>query len=301
MDIKNNNNNSKNRKSIGWIGTGVMGESMCKYVMNQENSGIYVYNRTKSKAQNLLDKDAIWCENPQEVAQRADIIFTIIGYPKDVEEIYLSENGLINSAKEGTILVDMTTSSPTLAKEIYDKGQEREILVLDAPVTGGDIGAKNGTLVIMVGGDEKVFEEVKPYFDEMGSIVSFMGKAGLGQHTKLANQIGIAGSIIGTCEALLYATKTGINLEQFIETIKGGSAGSWQLTNMAPRIIQENFEPGFYIKHFIKDMKLALDECEKMNITLQGLELVHSIYSKVKDTDLENLGTQGLYKILKEM
>lgn len=291
---------SENEKSIGWIGTGVMGESMCSYAMKQANE-VFVYNRTKEKAQSLLDKGAIWCESPQEVAQRADIVFTIIGYPKDVEEVYLGENGLINSAKEGTILVDMTTSSPTLAREIYEKGQEKKISILDAPVTGGDIGAKNGTLVIMVGGDRKSFDEVKPFFDEMGSVIEYMGDSGLGQHTKLANQIAIAGSIIGTCEALLYAAKAGINLEQFIETIKTGSAGSWQLQNMGPRIIKENFDPGFYIKHFIKDMKLAIEECEKMNIQLPGLTLVHSIYDKVSETQDENLGTQGLYKILKDM
>ena len=291
---------TQQQKSIGWIGTGVMGESMCSYVMKLAKE-TFVYNRTKSKAQTLLDKGAVWCESPQEVAQKADIIFSIIGYPKDVEEVYLGENGLINSAKTGNILVDMTTSSPTLAREIYNKAKEKGISVLDAPVTGGDIGAKNGTLVIMVGGDKKVFEEVKPYFDEMGSVVSFMGEAGLGQHTKLANQIGIAGSIIGTCEALLYAAKAGVDLEQFIETIRGGSAGSWQLTNMGPRIVQENFEPGFYIKHFIKDMKLALDECEKMNLKLRGLELVYSIYEKLKNTPQENLGIQGLYKVLQEM
>lgn len=289
------------QKSIGWIGTGVMGESMCSHIMKLAKE-TYVYNRTKSKAQSLIDKGAIWCESVEEVAQRADIIFTIIGYPKDVEETYLGEKGLINSVKKGTILVDMTTSSPTLAREIYNTAKERGIQVLDAPVTGGDIGAKNGTLVIMVGGEEEIFEEVKPYFNEMGSVVSFMGEeSGLGQHTKLANQIGIAGSIIGTCEALLYAAKTGIDLELFIETIKGGSAGSWQLTNMGPRIVKKNFEPGFYIKHFIKDMKLALEECEKINLKLQGLELVYSIYEKVKDTKEEELGIQGLYKILQKI
>ena len=292
------------QKSIGWIGTGVMGDSMCSHIMNLAKE-TFIFNRTKSKAQSLLDKGAIWCESVEEVAQRADIIFTIIGYPKDVEETYLGKNGLnnglINSAKKGTILVDMTTSSPTLAKEIYNTAKKKGIQVLDAPVTGGDIGAKNGTLVIMVGGEEEVFEEVKPYFNEMGSVVSFMGESGLGQHTKLANQIGITGSIIGTCEALLYATKSGIDLELFIETIKGGSAGSWQLTNMGPRIVQENFEPGFYIKHFIKDMKLALEECEKMHLKLKGLELVYSIYEQVKDTKEEELGIQGLYKILQEM
>ncbi|MFT4244681.1 MAG: NAD(P)-dependent oxidoreductase [Candidatus Woesearchaeota archaeon] len=293
------------QKSIGWIGTGVMGVSMCSHAMKLARE-TYVYNRTKSKAQSLLDKGAIWCESVEEVAQRADIIFTIIDYPKDVEETYLGKNGLnnglINSAKKGTILVDMTTSSPTLAQKIFNEAKKRGIHVLDAPVTGGDIGAKNGTLVIMVGGEKQVFKEVKPYFDEMGSVVSFMGEdAGVGQHTKLANQIGIAGSIIGTCEALLYAAKTGIDLGLFIETIKGGSAGSWQLTNMGPRIVQENFEPGFYIKHFIKDMRLALEECEKMDLKLQGLKLVYSIYKKVKDTKEEDLGIQGLYKILQEM
>lgn len=288
------------QKTIGWIGTGVMGRYMCEYSMN-EASETYVYNRTKSKAQPLLDKGAIWCDSIQEVAKRCDIIFTIISMPKDVEETYLSENGLINSSKEGTILVDMTTSSPTLAKEIYEKGVEKGIQILDAPVTGGDIGAKNGTLVIMVGGDNKTYYEILPYFKEMGNVASFFGTAGSGQHAKLANQIGIAGSIIGTCEALMYAAKQNLDLLPFIETIKGGSAGSWQLQNMGPRIVNGDFNPGFYIKHFVKDMKLALEEAEKMNLNLSGLELVYSIYNNVKDTEDENLGIQGLYKILNNL
>lgn len=286
--------------NIGWIGTGVMGKSMCEYASKIANQ-TFVYNRTKSKAQELINNGAIWCDSPKEVAQNADIIFTIIGYPKDVEEMYLSDEGLINSAKENAILVDMTTSSPTLAKQIYETATKKGVQVLDAPVTGGDIGAKNGTLVIMVGGEKSTFEMIEPYFNEMSNVISYQGEAGSGQHTKLANQIGIAGSIIGTCEALLYASKNNLDLEQFIETIKTGSAGSWQLSNMGPRIVNNDFNPGFFIKHFVKDMKLALDEAEKMNLTLKGLELVHSIYEKVIQTEDENLGIQGLYKILQQI
>lgn len=285
---------------IGWIGTGVMGKSMCSYAM-QEADETYVYNRTQKKAQELLDNGAIWCESYQEVAQKADIIFTIIGMPSDVEEVYLSKNGIINSAKEGSILVDMTTSSPTLAKEIFNQAKEKNISVLDAPVTGGDIGAKNGTLVIMVGGENEIYHKILPFFKLMGNVASFMGPAGSGQHTKLANQIGIAGSIIATCEALLYAAKQNLELTSFIETIKTGSAGSWQLENIGPRIVNEDFNPGFFIKHFIKDMKLALNECEKMDLKLPGLELIHSIYKKAEELHYEELGIQGLYKILQEM
>lgn len=284
--------------SIGWIGTGVMGNSMCSHIMSLAKE-TYVYNRTQSKAQNLIDNGAIWCNSPQEVAQRADIIFTIIGYPKDVEEVYLSENGLINNSKEGSIIIDMTTSSPTLAKELNEKGKEKNISILDAPVTGGDIGAKNATLVIMVGGDENTYNTVLPFFNNMGKVVSYQGNCGAGQHTKLANQIGIAGSIIGTCEALMYASKNNLDLHQFIQTIGSGSAGSWQLTNMGTRIANDDFNPGFFIKHFVKDMKLALDECEKLNLKLPGLDLVCSIYDRVIGTNQENLGIQELYNILK--
>lgn len=285
---------------IGWIGTGVMGKSMCSHVMAAGNEA-FVYNRTKSKAQELLDNGATWCDSPKEVAENADIIFTIVGYPKDVRETYLGENGILAGAKEGSIIVDMTTSEPTLAMEISDRAKEKGIFALDAPVTGGDIGAKNASLVIFVGGEKEAFDKVKSCFDCMGKTVQLMGKSGAGQNAKMANQIAIASNMVGAVEMLVYAQKAGLDLNQMIEMLGSGSAGSWQMSNMGPRMVKGDFEPGFYIKHFVKDMGIALDEAKKMNLMLPGLSMVHQFYLGAIAQGLEDKGTQALYEVLKNM
>ena len=284
---------------LGFIGTGVMGAAMAGHLQAKGNE-LFVYNRTKEKAAALINAGAIWCNDVKSVAVQADIIFTIIGMPSDVEAVYLGENGLVNHGKNGTILVDMTTSSPELAKKIANISKEKGIFCLDAPVTGGDIGAKNATLTIFVGGETKAYNQVRPYFEIMGSHIVHLGTAGSGQHGKMANQIAISGSAIGMVESLSYAKAAGIDLTQIQEAVSTGSGGSWQMTNMAPRAIAGNFDPGFYIKHFIKDMKIAVKEAKTNNIDLPGLELVLGQYEKLEEQGLEDLGTQGLYKLYHE-
>ncbi len=286
---------------IGFIGTGVMGKSMCLNIMKGGYNNIFVYNRTKEKASELIENGAIWCDSVSDVAKECDIIFSIVGYPKDVEETYLGEAGIINSAKEGAIIVDMTTSKPSLAIEIYDMAKSHNISSLDAPVTGGDLGAKNGTLSIFVGGDEDAYNKIKPILDCMGKSIALMGPSGSGQHSKMANQISIASNIAGTVETLIYAKKAGLDLDKILELVGSGSAASWQFSNMGSRITSGDFEPGFYIKHFVKDMGIAIEESEKMGLNLEVLKLVKSFYDKAIELGYENLGTQGLYKVLDEI
>ncbi len=281
---------------IGFIGIGVMGEAMASHLLNADYD-LYVYNRTKSKANRLVSAGATWCDDVKSIAQGCDLIFTIIGVPADVESVYLGEDGLINHAKEKTILVDMTTSTPDLAKRIYEAGQAKGLRCLDAPVTGGDVGAKNGTLTVMVGGDKKTYDEILPILNLMGKTIVYMGAAGSGQHTKMANQIAIAGAVIGMVEALAYSKGAGLDLETVLQAVTSGSAASWQLSNMAPRIINDDFNPGFFIKHFIKDMRIASNESKEMNVDLPGLDLVLSLYEECQKHDLENCGTQALYKL----
>lgn len=285
---------------IGWIGTGVMGKSMCSHLMSAGYEA-FIFNRTKSKAQELIDSGATWCESPKEVAENCDIVFTIVGYPKDVSETYLSENGILAGVREGTIVVDMTTSQPSLAVEIASKAKEKGVFALDAPVTGGDIGAKNASLVIFVGGDKSSFEKVKPCFDCMGKTVELMGENGAGQNAKMANQIAIASNMVASVEMLLYAQKAGLDLDQMIRMLGSGSAGSWQMSNMGPRMVKGDFEPGFYIKHFVKDMGIALDEAKRMNLMLPGLSMAHQFYISAIAQGLEDKGTQALYSVLKSM
>ncbi len=226
---------------VGWIGTGVMGKSMCAHILNAGYK-ISVYNRTKEKAKELIDKGAIWCSNPREVAEKSDIVFTIVGFPHDVEEVYLGDNGILKSIKNGSIVVDMTTSEPSLAQNIYNEAKKLGVSSLDAPVSGGDVGAKNGTLAIMIGGDKETYEKVLPFFELMGKNISYMGKEGAGQHTKMSNQILIASTMIGTIESLLYAHKAGNDLDEVIQVIGKGAAGCWSINNLGPRIAKNNFE-----------------------------------------------------------
>jgi 3-hydroxyisobutyrate dehydrogenase len=287
-------------KKIGWIGTGVMGKSMCAHILNA-GFQIYVYNRTKEKAKELVDQGAIWCSNPRDVAEKSDIVFTIVGFPNDVEEVYLEENGILKSIKNGSIVVDMTTSEPSLAQKIYNEAKKIGVSSLDAPVSGGDVGAKSGKLAIMIGGDKETYEKVLPFFELMGENISYMGKEGAGQHTKMSNQILIASTMIGTVESLLYAYKAGNDLDDVIQVIGKGAAGCWSINNLGPRIAKGNFEPGFFIKHFVKDMGIALKEARILNLSLPGLALAYQFYMYAMALGLEDMGSQGLYKILGKM
>ncbi|WP_372652762.1 NAD(P)-dependent oxidoreductase, partial [Draconibacterium sp.] len=249
--------------TIGWIGTGVMGISMLGH-LNKVGYECTTYTRTKSKADALLANGVKWADSPAEVAAVSDVIFTIVGFPKDVREVYFGENGILAKAKPGAVLVDMTTTEPSLAVEIYEAAKAKGIQSVDAPVSGGDVGAKNGTLSIMAGGDKEAFDKVYPLFEIMGKQIVYQGEAGSGQHTKMCNQITIAGTMIGVCEALLYGHKAGLDLPTMLSSISGGAAGCWTLDNLAPRIVNRNFDPGFFVEHFIKDMGIALKEAEAM-------------------------------------
>jgi len=287
-----------NCKTIGFIGTGVMGKSMASHLL-KAGYKVLVYNRTKSRTADLTENGAIWKETVGEIAEESDVIITMVGYPQDVEDIYLSQNGILNRAKKGTYVIDMTTSSPKLALEIYNKAKEKEIHTLDAPVSGGDIGAQQAKLAIMVGGKKQDFEAVKPILELMGTNIVLQGDAGAGQHTKMCNQIAIASNMIGVCEAIIYAEKSGLNPTTVLKSIETGAAGSWSLSNLAPRMIKGDFEPGFYIKHFIKDMKIAIESAEEMQLYTPGLKLAKALYEELAAKGKENQGTQALYDLLK--
>ncbi|PLS16830.1 oxidoreductase [Bacillus sp. M6-12] len=289
---------SKENTTIGFIGTGVMGKSMAGHLL-KGGYKLSVYTRTMEKAQQLLDAGAEWAESPKELAGKANVIITMVGYPSDVEEIYLGEEGIIKYGSEGTLLIDMTTSTPSLAEKIYSTAKEKGIGAIDAPVSGGDIGAKEARLTIMVGGDEKDFNAVKGILELMGTNIVHQGPAGAGQHTKMCNQIAIAGNMIAVSEAMVYAKKAGLDQDQVLKSISSGAAGSWSLSNLAPRMIKGDFSPGFYIKHFIKDMKIALEEAEKMGMEVPGLSLSKSLYEEMAQSGEENSGTQAIYKYWK--
>ncbi|OSQ80411.1 NAD(P)-dependent oxidoreductase [Listeria monocytogenes] len=282
-------------EKIGFVGTGVMGSSMAGHLL-EAGYEVLVYTRTKTKAEDLLDKGALWVETPGELANKVDILISMVGYPKDVEELYLGENGFLENLAVGTVAIDMTTSSPALAKKMAEFGREKGIGVLDSPVSGGDIGAKNGTLSIMVGGSEDVFLKVKPIFDILGSSVILQGDAGAGQHTKMVNQIAIASNMIGVTEAIIYAEAAGLNPSRVLDSISGGAAGSWSLANLIPRVLKDDFSPGFFIKHFIKDMGIAISEAKQMGLELPGLTLAEKMYQTLAEQGLSEEGTQALIK-----
>lgn len=282
-------------EKIGFVGTGVMGSSMAGHLL-EAGYEVLVYTRTKTKAEDLLEKGALWIKTPGELANKVDILISMVGYPKDVEELYLGENGFLENLAVGTVAIDMTTSSPALAKKMAEFGREKGIGVLDAPVSGGDIGAKNGTLAIMVGGSEDVFLKVKPIFDILGSSVILQGDAGAGQHTKMVNQIAIASNMIGVTEAIIYAEAAGLNPSSVLDSISGGVAGSWSLANLIPRVLKDDFSPGFFIKHFIKDMGIAISEAKQMGLELPGLTLAEKMYQTLAEQGLSEEGTQALIK-----
>lgn len=281
---------------IAWIGTGVMGESMAGHLLDAGHE-LYVYNRTVSKTENLVKRGAKLLTEIKDAPLNADVVFTMVGYPKDVEGVYLGKDGLITTAKEGQVFVDMTTSSPTIAKKISEEFAKVGASALDLPVTGGDIGAKNGTLSIMVGGDKKVYEEkVLPLVKHLGKNITYFGEAGKGQYAKLANQIAIATTMISVAESFKFAKEVGLDLEDFFKTVSTGSGGSFSMTSYGPRILKNDFKPGFFVHHFIKDMRLALEECEKMNITLPGLEVAYKLYNELEEEVRNTNGTQAISK-----
>ena len=288
------------QKKIGFIGLGVMGASMASRLIDSGYE-LYVYNRTESKADGLIAKGAHWCDTPRAVAENAEIVITIVGYPKDVEEVYLGKDGLIEGAGSGKIFCDMTTTKPSLDIAIAERLREKGAEMAGAPVSGGDTGAKNGTLSIMVGCSDKVFQELLPVFSAMGKNITHMGDVGSGQHTKMANQIVIAGTMCGVSEALVYGARAGLDLEKMVQTISKGAAGCWTLDNLAPRVLKGDYEPGFMVDHFIKDMGIALEEAEKMEIPLPSLALTKQLYLAIKAEGKGKKGTQMLVKALEAL
>ena len=285
---------------IGWIGTGVMGSFMAGHVQRAGHE-LYVFNRTINKAEGLIKNGARWCESPADVAANSEIVFTIVGFPNDVEEVYLGEKGIFSVDGPCRIVVDMTTSRPSLAQEIARKASEHKIDSLDAPVSGGDIGARDGVLAIMVGGKKKTFDKVRPYFQIMGRKISYMGGPGTGQHAKICNQILVAGTMIGVCESLLYAERLGLNQQTIIDIVGSGAAASWSINNLGPRIVRGDFDTGFSVNHFIKDMGIALDEAAAAGLSLPGLALVHQLYLAVKAQGYGHSTTQALFLALKTL
>ena len=279
---------------VAWIGTGVMGGPMCRHLIDA-GAGMTVSNRTRAKAEALLAAGASWAETPREAAQAADLVFTIVGYPNDVREVYFGPDGIIAGVRPGTVLVDMTTTEPALAVEIAARASAAGATALDAPVSGGDVGARNGTLSIMVGGDASAFERVRPLLAALGRTIVHEGGPGTGQHTKMCNQIVIAGSMIGVCESLLYGYRAGLDLETMLQSIRGGAAGCWALDNLAPRVLKKDFAPGFLVDHFIKDMGIALDEAARMQLALPGLALVRQLYVATAAQGHGRSGTHALF------
>lgn len=279
-------------KKIGFIGTGVMGSSMAKH-LQAAGYELSVYTRTKTKAQELLDLGMKWCGSPAAVAAASDVVISMVGYPADVESVYLGEDGVLSVKRSGCI-VDMTTSSPQLARRIYAAAKEKGVASLDAPVSGGDLGARNATLAIMAGGDEEAFNELLPVFKAMGKTINYFGGAGCGQYTKMANQIAIAAGMLGVAEAVAYARRMGLDAGKVLETIETGAAGSWSLSNLGRRMLKGDDKPGFYIKHFLKDMRIAIESAEEAGLKLPGLNKARELYEQLAERGMEDKGTQAI-------
>jgi 3-hydroxyisobutyrate dehydrogenase len=285
---------------IGWIGTGVMGSSMCGHLL-AAGFAATVFNRSPEKCRALLEKGARLASSPREVAEQSDVVFTIVGYPRDVREVILGEQGVLSGCRPGSVIADMTTSEPSLAVQIYHAAQAKGVHAVDAPVSGGDIGAREARLSIMLGGDAEVIEALRPCWEAMGKTIVRQGSAGAGQHTKMVNQTLIATGMIGVCEALLYAYKAGLDLNTVLQSVSGGAAGSWSLTNYGPRMIAGNFDPGFYVEHFIKDMGIALDEANRMGLALPGMALAKQLYVSLASNGGSRLGVHGLQLALAQL
>lgn len=285
--------------TVGFVGTGVMGGSMARHVM-KAGYAVRVHNRSRQKAEALLAEGAVWDGGVGALAASSSVVITMVGYPADVESVYFAPEGILASAKPGTYLIDMTTSSPELAVRIAQAARERGLHALDAPVSGGDRGAREGTLSIMVGGEAEDLEILRPLLDTMGKQVVHQGPAGSGQHTKMANQIVIAAGMIGVCEALAYAQRASLDPGTVLQSIAGGAAGSWTLSNLAPRMLAGDFRPGFYVKHFLKDMNIALESAASMGLATPGLALARELYGKLAAAGGENEGTQALFRLFSE-
>lgn len=288
------------KTKVSWIGTGIMGSAMAGHIL-QAGYEVRVHNRTPAKADALLGSGADWADSPAACAEQADVVFTIVGFPADVEQVHLGTDGVIQTVRAGAIVVDMTTSAPTLARKLADAYAEKGAAALDAPVSGGDVGAREGRLAIMVGGDAEAFEAVKGMLELMGENIAHMGPPGAGQHTKMCNQVLIAGTMIGVCESLLYAAGAGLDASAVIDIIGRGAAGCWSINNLGPRIARRDFAPGFIVEHFIKDMGIALAEAEAMGLTLPGLALVERLYRDLASDGGGRDGTQALIRVLEKM
>ncbi|MBS0211446.1 MAG: NAD(P)-dependent oxidoreductase [Planctomycetes bacterium] len=278
---------------LGWIGTGVMGTSMCGHLL-AKGFAVTAYNRTRERADKALAAGAKWADTPKAVAEQSDVVFTIVGYPRDVREVTMGKDGALAGSKAGNILVDMTTSEPSLAREIEAAAKAKGVHSVDAPVSGGDIGAREARLSIMIGGDKSVVDALMPCFEAMGKTIVHQGGPGAGQHTKMVNQILIATGMIGVCEAMLYGYKAGLDLETVLKSVGSGAAGSWSLLNYGPRLLANNFDPGFYVEHFIKDMGIALEEARRMNLSLPGLGLAQQLYVALAAQGHSRCGVQAL-------
>jgi 3-hydroxyisobutyrate dehydrogenase len=285
---------------IGWIGAGVMGSAMCGHLL-QAGYRVTVHSRTRSKAQPLLNRGAQWADHPRAVAAESDVLITMVGFPRDVRTVYFDETGVLAGARDGMILIDMTTTQPSLSCEIAAAASAKDLSAIDAPVSGGEVGAKNAALSIMIGGDRTSVQAVMPLFELLGKKIVHQGGPGTGQQAKLCNQIVIAGTMVGVCESLLYGYKAGLDLTRMLESIRGGAAACWTLDNLAPRILQRNFDPGFFVDHFIKDMGIALEEANRMDLVLPGLTLVHQLYQTVQTLGHGRSGTHALMLALEAL
>ena len=285
---------------IGWIGLGVMGSSMCGHLLGKGFSAT-IYNRSRAKAEQLLARGATWADSPKAVAEKSDVIFSIVGFPRDVREVTLGAEGALAGCSPGKVLIDMTTSEPSLAVEIEAAAKKQGVHSVDAPVSGGDIGAREARLSIMIGGDKQVVDALRPCWEAMGKTIIHQGGPGAGQHTKMVNQTLIATNMIGVCEALLYAHRAGLDLSRVMESVTPGAAGSWSLSNLGPRIINNNFDPGFFVEHFVKDMGIALDEAKRMGLCLPGLALAHQLYIALQAQGHGRDGTHALELALSKL
>lgn len=291
---------SPSNTHIGWIGAGVMGVPMCGHLI-MAGYRVTIHSRTKSKAQPLLDRGARWAESSRATAAASDVLFTMVGFPHDVRQVYFEVDGVFAGARPGAVLIDMTTTQPSLSREIADAAAARGVYAIDAPVSGGDVGARNATLSIMVGGEKQAIQAVRPVFEILGKKIVHQGESGAGQHAKLCNQIVIAGTMVGVCESLLYGYQAGLDLPRLLDSIRGGAAACWTLDHLAPRILQRNFDPGFLVEHFIKDMGIALEEVKRMGLTLPGLALVHHLYERVQTLGHGRSGTHALMLALEDL
>ena len=285
---------------VGWIGTGVMGSPMCGHLL-AAGYPVKVFTRTEERARSLVERGAQWCASPAEASEGSDVVVTMVGYPSDVREVVLGDEGVLATAREGSTVIDMTTSEPLLAQEIFEAAAAKGVGALDAPVSGGDVGARNASLVIMVGGTQEAFDRALPLFQKLGKMVTLEGGAGAGQHTKMVNQIAIASGMVGVCEALLYAFRAGLDVAKVLDTIGGGAAGSWSLSNYGPRALRGDFEPGFKIDHFIKDLGIALAEARRMKLALPGLALAEQLYVAASAQGRGQKGTHALVLALAEL